>query len=146
MKGYAIDTAWDDPFEHPVERRTAPRFPIKLRLTLTAADLEKRAHVVGPGIVRNISLTGVLLVTKHVLHPFQRVRLELPTAILGEEVCLPESFEGTAQVMRTEPLDGGKSHVALRFGDDLSQNMEFVVFIDHLQTMARQRERSPRVA
>lgn len=148
MRGYAVDLdrVWDDPFEHLKERRVAPRFDYRFRLSITAEDAERNHRVVGPGIVRNISLTGVLLVTKHTLTPEQRVMLEVPTIGCGDNMCLPDVFEGTAQVVRARDLDGGKRDVAMRFGDDLFQNMEFAIFIDTLQTMSRVMTPSQRLA
>lgn len=137
MRGYAIDKVWDDPYEHLQERREAPRFDYKFRMAITAADLEQKRRVVGPGIVRNISLTGVLLVTKHSLNPNQRVLLEVPTGGCADTMCLPAAFAGTARVIRAHDLDGGKQNVAMRFGEELFQNMEFAIFIDALQTMSR---------
>lgn len=146
MRSYTVDTAWEDPYDHHEERRVAPRFNYKLRLSLTADDPKRKSRVVGPAIVRNMSMTGMMLVTKHELHPFQRVRVEIPTSGCADSMCLPEMFEGTAEVVRTHALEDGKSNVALRFGDDLAQNMEFAVFIDLLQVMSRATVSSPRVA
>jgi hypothetical protein len=137
MRGYAVDTVWDDPFEHQDERRRANRFSYKFKLSIAADDPERSRRVVGPGIVRNISLSGVLLVTKHNLTPEQRVFLEVPTVGCADSMCLPHVFEGTAQVIRVADLDGGKHNVAMRFGEDLFQNMEFAIYIDTLQTVSR---------
>lgn len=137
MRGYALDKTWDDPFEHLDERRRASRYNYRFRLSIAAENALDMRRVVGPGIVRNISLSGVLLVTKHTLSPEQRVLLEVPTGTCADTLCLPNVFEGTAQVIRSSELDGGKRDVAMRFGEDLSQNMEFAIFIDALGTMSR---------
>jgi len=112
MRGYALDKTWDDPFEHLDERRRASRYNYRFRLSIAAENALDMRRVVGPGIVRNISLSGVLLVTKHTLSPEQRVLLEVPTGTCADTLCLPNVFEGTAQVIRSSELDGGKRDVA----------------------------------
>jgi hypothetical protein len=146
MRGYAVDKAWDDPYEHVDERRNAPRVRCRFKLSIAADEAERNRRVVGPGLVRDISLTGILLVTKHSLKPEQRVQLEVPTLGCVDSMCLPDSFEGTAEVIRSNELEGGKSDVALRFGEDLSQNMEFAIFIDALMTVSRVMTPSKKIA
>ena len=146
MRGYATDAAWDDPFEHVDERRRAPRIKCRFKLNIAADDPGHTHRVVGPGLVRDISLTGMLLVTKHSLEPDQSVQLEVPTMGCVDSMCLPAVFEGTAQVIRAKDLDGGKQDVALRFGEDLFQNMEFAIFIDALMTVSKVMTPSQKIA
>ena len=50
------------------------------------------------------------------------------------DLCLPEAFLGPAEVVRVEPYDhNGVITAALAFGADLTQNMEFVIFVESLQ-------------
>ncbi len=137
MKGYAVDESWDDPFEHREERRVAPRFGVRFRLSITAEDPFNCRRIVGPAIVLNLSQLGALVRTKHILSAFQRVSLVVPTADCGDGAMLPETFDGTAVVLRSQPRDRDVFDVALRFGDDLAQNMEFVMFVDLLQAKSR---------
>ncbi|MDX9971648.1 MAG: PilZ domain-containing protein [FCB group bacterium] len=137
MRSYTTDADWDDPFDHVDERRRAPRIKCRFKLSITADDQDRNQRVVGPGLVRDISLTGMLLVTKHSLAPEQRVQVEVPTMGCVDSMCLPSVFEGTAEVIRAREIDGGKQDVALRFGEDLFQNMDFAIFIDALMTVSK---------
>ena len=50
---------------------------------------------------------------------------------------LPDAFMGPAKVSRVTPVEGKARLIALRFGERLVQNMEFAVFIEHLQNVSR---------
>lgn len=137
MKGYEVNQPWDDPFDHLTERRKAPRFPYKMKITIVSSAPEKRGRLVGPGIVTDLSLTGAKLVTKHKLVPGHHVDLELQTESTVEGPCLPSAFSGSAEVVRVAPGPDGRSDVALSFDDSLSLNMEFALYIDMLQAKSR---------
>ncbi len=93
--------------------------------------------MVGPCVVQDISLGGVNALTKHKLTLGQTVQLAIPTAKCPPGMCLPEEFIGPAKVVRIAPIDTGRSIVALRFSDELQNNMEFAVFIDFLESVSR---------
>lgn len=134
---YSLDTSWVDPFEPRVENRSSDRFPFSLKVSIAVEDPTQKGQLIGPGIIRDISQSGVSLITKHQLTPRQRVTVALPTEGCHEDMCLPKAFIGRAEVCRTEPGDGSKSTVALRFGDSLCHNIEFVIFLDYLRFVSR---------
>lgn len=136
MRRYNVDAVWDDPFEHPVNRRVAPRYETKLKLSIMVEDEERKNRLIGPGIARNISNTGILLRTKHHLKPGQRVMVAIPTTATPSETVLPESFVGAATVVRVESEDGSVIRAALRFGEALLQNIEFALYMNHLSSLA----------
>ena len=138
MARYDVKESWDDPFEHHDERRTAPRYRVRLKLSIEVDSPERGGRLHGPGIVRDISHTGTRLVTKHELTPGQRVSLDIPTASAGDEVCLPESFAGSAEVLRVERGEGGCAEVVFRFGENLFEDMEFALFLESSKRAARE--------
>ncbi|MBN2310068.1 MAG: PilZ domain-containing protein [Candidatus Hydrogenedentes bacterium] len=136
MARYDVNVAWDDPFDRPAERRESRRFEFRMKLSIRV-DVPGREHrLIGPGIVQDISLSGVCLVTKHDLTPGQQVTVALPTNVCRDGLCLPEAFLGPAEVVWVTPAEKRCSRVALRFGAALVQNMEFVMFVEQLQSMA----------
>lgn len=134
---YDLNASWDDPFDRPKERRkasrTASRFQVKIAVTLT----NKPVPLVGPGIVQDISATGLRCRTKHRLAPGQPVTLQLPTSSSPSELGLPKKFFGGAQVVRSRLGSDGVSEVAIRFDEDLRDDIHLAVFVDHLGTLAR---------
>jgi len=136
---YDVQAEWDDPFERHEERRSSERAEVRIRVSIAAKVEGHTALLKGPGIVRNISPTGMCLVTKHVLEPGQQVTLQIPTESCPSELCLPEAFEGTAEVVRVLPDEKNRMVAAFRFGDDLAGNMEFAMFVERIQELARVR-------
>ncbi|MBX7259674.1 MAG: PilZ domain-containing protein [Candidatus Hydrogenedentes bacterium] len=136
MSRYNVDAVWDDPFEHPVNRRVAPRYDSKIKLSIMVEDEDRKNRLIGPGIARNISSTGILLRTKHQLKPGQRVMVSIPTSQIQSEAVLPESFVGNATVVRVEAEDGSIMKAALRFGEALLQNFEFSMYMNQLTNLA----------
>ena len=137
MSRYNVNAVWDDPFEHMKERRRARRFRIMLRISLTAENAQTGHRMVGPCVVQDISLTGLCAVTKHKLTLGQTVSLAIPTAKCPLSMCLPAEFQGVARVIRIAPIDTGRSVVALQFGDAFQNDMDFAMFIDFLESIAR---------
>ena len=140
QRRFAYDTSarWDDPFEHPDERRQTPRFHVKMKLILSVESPEHQGvHLVGAGVVKDLSQSGALVITKHVVKQAQRVGVRMPTVYLRDEMLLPEEFTGSAEVQRVQQVNGRVVEVALRFGESLTQNMDFLVFIDSLHAVAR---------
>jgi len=136
MPRYDVNVTWDDPFERPVERRGGKRFNFKARVNITAERDGNSHHIVGPGLIRNMSQSGMYLVTKHRLKPSQWVTLTIPTKHVRDIMCVPEAFVGPAEVVRVEGDREGRSNVALRYGGALTSNMEFVLFLEQLENMA----------
>ena len=137
MARYNVEATWDDPYDQPVNRRSNDRFAIRIKMSITVEDplIQRRLH--GPGIVNDISVSGVKLRTKHRLNVGQRISLAIPTSMCPADLCLPEVFLGPAEVVRVEPHNhNGTITAALTFGAALTQNMEFVLFVESLQQHA----------
>ncbi|MBI4558288.1 MAG: PilZ domain-containing protein [Candidatus Hydrogenedentes bacterium] len=134
---YTIDMTWDDPYEHREDRRKTPRAEWKRKISIAVDNPAGKGRLVGPGLVMNLSSHGVLVNTKHRLQPQQPVTVAMPTEPAPNDMCLPEVFAGPATVVRVEALDDRHFRVALRFGETLSQNMEFAMFVDFMQTVVK---------
>ncbi|MBI5093887.1 MAG: PilZ domain-containing protein [Candidatus Hydrogenedentes bacterium] len=129
-RSYNVDAPWFDPFETRRENRSAPRFEMPMKITLAVEDPVRKGQLVGPGLVGDISMSGVSVRTKHNLSKQQKVNVELSTDMCSEDLCVaPASVESG---------DGTQIRAGLQFGDSLIQNIEFAMFIDHLQSRARQ--------
>lgn len=133
---YDVNARWDDPWERREEHRTAARCRADLRIKLTVEDKHLRGVLTGPGLVNNVSLTGACVLTKHRVTPGQIVMADMPADCCPEHMGLPKAFVGPVEVVRVQAVDERKSLVGLRFGEPLSQNIEFAVFIDYLRTIA----------
>ena len=133
MAFYDVDKEWDDPFEHPGERRSSERLrvPIRVQITADAPDGKRRGR--GPGIVEDISLTGTLVATKHDLRPGQRITVKVPTEPFREGLCVPDEFAGSAEVTRVRPGEGRVRYVGIRFGGEFATSIEFAMFYDQLR-------------
>lgn len=132
MTQYDVDATWDDPYDHLQERRESERFDFRIKMSIAVNHDGSRSRLVGPGIVRNISLTGVSVVTKHRLVPGQRITLAIPTKRFKLAEILPAYFMGTADVVRVERREDGTIRAAIKFGESFTQNMDFSVFIRSL--------------
>ena len=129
---YSIDQDWDDPFEQRPERRRSFRHPKRFRCAIGAHDSGNRDAISCPGMVMDVSTTGVRVVTGHALEPGDRVELTLPTLGMSEQACLPDAFHGQADVVWSATLTGSGSQGALAFGNAFLQNMEFSLFLERL--------------
>ncbi|HIJ65576.1 MAG TPA: PilZ domain-containing protein [Candidatus Hydrogenedentes bacterium] len=139
---YDTSAVWDDPYDAPDNKREASRFNVRMKVVLAVDCPERGGQLIGDGVVKNISQSGVQVHTKHALEPGQRIVLSVPTDMLGGEMLLPETFSGMVDVQRVEPVDGRVRVAALRFSEDFTQNMDFVVFIDNLHAVAGLMSRS----
>jgi hypothetical protein len=135
MPHYNVNAKWDDPYDHPDDRRDADRFDFRIKMSIAVGIEGSRSRLVGPGIVRNISLSGACLVTKHKLEEGQRITVAIPTKRYPVADCLPAYFMGTADVVRVETRDDATIRAAIKFGDAFAQNMDFSVFIRSLQAV-----------
>lgn len=134
MVRYETSTTWDDPFEPRKENRIAARFAAPLRLKLAVHDPKRKCRLVCHGNVVNMSRVGALVRTRHQVKPGMRISVAVPTKLCENTVCLPRVFVGSAEVMRVNYDREGISVVALRFGTELSQSMEFALFTDALKS------------
>jgi len=135
---YVFDTnvAWDDPTERRQERRSADRFRVPLRVSLTAPVPDRPGKLVGPGKIRDLSMTGASLLTKHKLAPDARVDVSFSTEMCPDAMMLPQEFAGSARVVRSIDCGNGKSDVAIAFGDALTENIQFAMYVDLLRNVA----------
>lgn len=136
MRKYDTESDWDDPYDRVEERREAPRFRTNLKIMIALESGSARRNLVGPGIVRDMSDGGLYCLTKHLLAPGKDVTLRFGTDMCPSDMCLPKSFYGSAKVVRTAPDDGGLMQAGVEFGDALMQNMEFSMYLQHLETAA----------
>lgn len=141
MPHYDVNAAWDDPFEHLEDRRTGQRFKLHFEVTVVANAPGFHGPLVGPGIVRNLSIGGILLVTKHQLDMGQWVSLTIPTDICSDADCFPSAFSGSAEVERIQPVKNRCTLVALRFGEAFTENMDFMMFVERLQARVQAKAR-----
>ena len=136
MARYDTNAAWSDPFEpKPDNKRVAERFKFRLKLSIKAQRDTPPRILVGPGIVRNLSISGAWLVTKHQLEPGQRIVVAIPTKRFAVAEYLPAMFIGPAEVARVKPDTENRLWAGVRFGDALTQNMEFATFIQGLYAL-----------
>ena len=136
MTKYNVNAAWSDPFEpKKSNQRDSQRFKFRIKISITAQSGEPPQRLVGPGIVRNISVTGALLVTKHRLVIGQRIVVAIPTKRFAVAEYMPAVFMGPAVVTRLTPDAENRVWAAIRFGDQLTQNMEFASFIQGLYSL-----------
>ncbi len=136
MQRYDIESDWDDPFERVDERRKLPRFRSDMKIMIALESGSARRNLVGPGILSDMSEGGVYCVTKHQLSQGNDLILRFPTKMCPPEMCMPSSFYGSAKVVRTAPDTEDRIFAGIVFGDELKQNMEFSLFVQHLEAAA----------
>jgi len=136
MTKYEIDSEWDDPFDHVEERRALPRFPTDLKVMIALESGSARRKLVGPGVLTDMSGSGFQCRTKHQLRPGNELTIRFPTKGCPAELCLPKSFYGPAKVVRAALGDNDVVTAGIEFGEPLTQNMEFAVYVRQLETEA----------
>ena len=129
---YDVDAQWDDPFERQEDRRDSLRYASNFRITVFVEGAVPGRRLKGPGLVKDVSLSGVRFLTKHQLAAGQEVSLALPTDICPDSMGLPSAFLGPARVIRVLNVDDRRRVAGLKFGDALSMNMDFAVFMEYL--------------
>jgi len=117
---------------HRRERREAERLQTDIRLSVST-ERAGAGLTVSPATVRDISRVGALLLTRQWLTPFQNVMLAIPTGECPDSMGLPEAFVGPAMVVRIHKSDETKYLIALKFGESLSENIQFNGFVDFLR-------------
>jgi hypothetical protein len=123
---------WSESLQPAEERREAERFTTTLKLSVTVETPSGNDQVMWAADVRNISRAGVLVESKRPLSPSQRVTLAIPTTPCPEGMRLPQAFVGPGGVVRVGETKEGTHMVALCFGEPLTQNTEFMRFMDFL--------------
>lgn len=129
---YDIDSDWDDPFEKVPERRAANRHSFAGVLSIRVQIPGDPRPLVGPARAEDVSVTGLLALTKHELEVGQRVMISIPTEDVGIEFGLPTAFVGPAEVIRLQQVEGRLVKAAFIFTDTLRHSMDFAVFINAL--------------
>jgi len=133
---YDTHAQWDDPFEKTEERRHAPRHAESFRIKIGVQMDENPKPLVGPGLVQDISVSGLRCRTKHRVQVGQRVKVSIPTKEFPDSTGLPLGFQGDAQVVRTYIDDPGISQISIRFEDELAADMNFAHFIEQLPRLS----------
>jgi hypothetical protein len=64
----------------------------------------------------------------------QSLAIAIPTALCPDGMRMPQAFIGSATVARLEKTAKGKYLAGFRFGDALTQNMEFTMYMEFLQS------------
>ncbi len=104
-----------------------------MKIKIAVHDPKQKCRLVCRGNVLNMCRGGVLVRTKHEVTSGMRVSVAISTKLCDDNAHLPRTFVGSAEVMRVAHEYEDISVVALRFGTELSQNMEFAVFTDTLR-------------
>jgi len=118
------------------DRRDAERIQANLKLSISLETAGGGLSVT-PASIQDISRNGVLVSTRRELNTLQDLMIAIPSNICPGGMQLPEAFIGPAMVVRVDaPKEQDRYLVALRFGDGLSNNVQFISFLDFLQTKA----------
>jgi len=95
--------------------------------------LIQHAWYMGHGNVVNLSRNGALVKTKHRVSLGEKVAVSISSKYCNENLSLPRMFLGTATVHRVEPKKDDISQVALEWGPEFADNIDFDLFIESLQ-------------
>lgn len=136
---YDIDAEWDDPFDSKEERRATARVEAELRAQITVRATDKRGRMVGPAMGEDISISGMRTVTKHQLAPGQTVKLRIDTDGIDVPEVIAREFEGECRVLRVQRIGRRHNRVVLQFSDALSNDMDFALFVQAMQTQSARR-------
>ena len=139
MHAYDVNADWEDPCEPVEDRRGAVRFAAHRMLDIAVRSKKADGHMIGPGKLKDLSMSGAGLVTKHRLRENDRVQLRINTEDCPRELALPRNFVGSARVVHVRKKGGRSRHVALQFNESLTDSMEFAVFINHLHQQSHGR-------
>jgi len=130
---YEVNASWDDPYERLKNRRRAVRARACLPVRVEAHNGGER-RLIGTGLSENLSYNGMALLTRYPLALSEKVWVSIPTDAYTHDLFLPAEFEGEGEVVRVETTGEGQHRVALRFGSQFTENMEFAVFAEALLT------------
>jgi len=121
-----------------VEKRRAERAYVGFKIQICAPNPVNSGHIIGPAILRDLSLSGACATTRHQLRPGQQIEVTIPTEGCPPELHLPPSITGRAEVRRIASRNGQSQRIAMNFLPPLSQNMEFAFYMAYL--LGRQSE------
>ena len=114
------------------DRRIMPRYSSGAQIMLRVPAANQNGSVVGSGYARNLSIGGASLYTRHRLTMGQLVQVSIPMEREELETELPSHFDGTATVLRVNPIDARFLAVALRFDQTLSSDWAYASYIARL--------------
>ena len=118
------------------DRREAERYAIAFKISVSVDRSGGGGLLVSPAAVLNISRAGALVETRQALEPAQAVAIAIPTDLCPDGMRMPQAFVGGATVARVEPAGPEKWRAGVRFGESLTQNMEFTMYMEFLQSTA----------
>ena len=133
---YDINAEWDDPTEHRSERRAVPRYKTKYKIKLSTPVAESSEHLVGVSVLRNLSMHGAFVQTKHDLHVGDRPSIAVHTEICPKEMGMPRAFWGPVEVHHREEGPNDTILVGVSFAEGFTQDMEFARFIEYLLSIS----------
>ncbi len=131
---YDLALDWSDPFDVVQERRIAPRASANARVEMSVRAEKARGRFVGPAQVKELSLSGARVVTKHRVAPAQTVRLRISTEAFGLNEVVPQEFDVACYVRRVQPINARMNLVALEFDRSVADNMDFAFFVRQTQS------------
>jgi hypothetical protein len=120
------------------ERREAPRFKVAFKLSVSLDPSPGGGVLVVPAVARDISRVGALVEARQALAAGQLLTLAIPTSRCPDSMSLPQAFVGPAFVTRVGKTEKSERFAGLRFGEALTQNFEFIGFLDFLHAATRQ--------
>lgn len=114
------------------EKRRAERYSFSCSMSLGSCPGKDSLHRFGPALSQNFSVSGALVTTNHVFKPGERVEIAIPTRHCPASLDLPEELQGVAEVQRVEGEGEESRRVALRFGEEMQQSLEFSLFMAYM--------------
>jgi hypothetical protein len=113
------------------ERRGFPRFTTSYRMNVGVENLPETKLLVAESLVMNMSVSGMLIRTRHRLKLGQRVDLAIPTKELPPALELPKAFLARAFVMRFRMEHDDVSTAALAIDKELQDDMQYALFVEY---------------
>ena len=133
---YDINAEWDDPTEHSSERRSVSRYKTKYKIKVSTPVKESSEYLVGVSVLRNLSMRGAFVQTKHDLDVGDRPSVAVHTEVCPKEMGMPRAFWGPVEVRHRQEGKNGTVLVGVSFGEGLIQDMEFARFIEYLLSIS----------
>ncbi len=141
---YDTQALWDDPTERQAERRQAGRTGAHLHVKIAVRVAERPQPLVGPGIADNLSIVGMYCRSKHTLSPGQAVEVYLSLKDCPREMGLPRALVGPGQVVWVKPEGDKVLGTAIRFGEELADDINLALFVDYLGSLEKTKTPPPR--
>jgi len=134
---YDIQATWDDPTERPADRRHVTRANSHVSVKLAIQLPEKAQPLVGQGIADNISVSGMYCRSKHTVKAGQPVEIYINLRDCPRSMGLPRALMGSGHIVRVQPEGEKVLGTAIRFDEDLSDDINLAIFVDYLGNLAR---------